>query len=226
MSTTAELINFDPLQEAEQLTGVSYKEDETTSMLGLALAISHNVVKDAHLTAEDDTLLMNDLDRYQRIITEMGFELVLDLPFEAPGWDAGEPPRKERYFIYAHCDGLLLSFDTYQGVRVNGGHVYYCWKNKPSTERNWGVTSSGSMRPDGQGELYWAGNHDCREALRHKIGNLRQHGTFLQQWPSGHQMFLWFLHHQDTKDDGYDHVAITNSRIQMLPEWVRTMINR
>lgn len=222
--STEDILKFDPLSAAEQLTGKSYKEDQDTSLIGLGLAMQHGELKDKRLKDLDDTVLSNDLDRYQRIITEMGFELVLDLPFDAPGWDAGDPVRKEHFFIYAHRDGLLLSFDTYGETYVNGGKVCYCLR--PNAEKFMSVTSSGGMYVDEEGSKYWRGDHDCREALRHKIHNLRVNGDFIAQWPKGNNMFLWLLHYRDTKVDNYDYEHINNTRVQMLPEWVRTMINR
>jgi hypothetical protein len=225
MNRTDQLLTFDPLDAAEQVTGHSYKCDEGTGLIGLLLAMRHGEIKNQHLTELDDTTLSNDLDRYTRIITELGFELVLDVPFDAPGWNADDPVRPEHLFIYAHRDGLLLSFDTYDSVRVNGGKVYYCWKPNPDIDR-WNCTSSGGMYKDEDGSTYWAGDHDCREALRHNLQKLRDNGTFLPQWPISNGIFLWLLHYQDTKSKDYDHKAITESRLAMLPDWVRLMIAR
>jgi len=68
----------------------------------------------------------------------------------------------------------------------------------------------------------WCGDHDAREALRHKIQGLQSAGDLLPQWR--HRPWLWLLHYQDTKDTNYDHAAITQSRIKMCPEWVQNMI--
>ena len=224
MATTDDLLTFDPLDAAEQITGESYKCDEGTSALGFLLALQHNQVKNERLMALGDTTLQNDLVRYTDIIKSLGFELVLDLPFTAPGWNPEDPARNEHYFIYAHRDGLLLAFDTYDETRVNGGKVYYCWK--PGVENYWGLTSSGSMYLDDQGEKFWGGDHDCREAIKHKLGKLWDNGTFYAQWPKGNRIFLWLLHYRDTRTEGYDYEAINAERIVMLPDWVRTMINR
>lgn len=225
MNRTDQLLAFDPLAAAEQVTGQSYKASEETGILGLLLAKRHGEVKNQLLMELDDTTLNNELDRYVRIITELGFELVLDVPFDARGWKDDDPVRHEHLYIYAHHDGLLLSFDTYHSVRVNGGKVYYCWKPNPGIN-SWNYTSSGSMHKNEDGSIYWAGNHDCREALRHNLQKLRDNGTFLPQWPISNRIFLWLLHYQDTKDKDYDHKAITESRIAMLPDWVRLMIAR
>lgn len=34
-----------------------------------------------------------------------------------------DPARSEHYFVYAHRDGLLLAFGTYDETRANGGKV-------------------------------------------------------------------------------------------------------
>ena len=224
MATTDDLLTFDPLTAGEQITGESYKCDEGTSTLGLMLTMQHTQVKNERLMALGDTTLQNDLIRYTDIIESIGFELVLDLPFTTPSWNPGAPARNEHYFIYAHRDGLLLSFDTYGETRVNGGNVYYCWK--PSVENYWGLTSTGNMYVDDQGDEYWGGDHDCREAIKHKLGKLCDNGTFYAQWPKGNRIFIWLLHYWDVRTEGYDYEAINAERIAMLPGWVRTMINR
>ena len=79
MATTDDLLTFDPLDAAEQITGESYKCDEGTSALGFLLAMQHNQVKNERLMALGDTTLQNDLTRYTDIIKSLGFELVLDM---------------------------------------------------------------------------------------------------------------------------------------------------
>lgn len=225
MTNTDALLTFDPLSAAEEVTGHSYKNDEATGLIGMLIAMHHGEIKNQHLTELDDTVLSNDLDRYTRIITELGFEQVLDVPFDAPGWNDDDPVRHEHLYIYARRDGLLLCFDTYDSVRVNGGKVYYCWKPNPDCER-WNCTSSGGMYEAEDGTRYWAGDHDCREALRHNLQKLQDNGSFLPQWPIGNGIFLWLLHYQDTKQQGYDYKAINEERLALLPDWVRLMIGR
>lgn len=68
----------------------------------------------------------------------------------------------------------------------------------------------------------WSGDHDCREALIHNIAMLEQYGTLIEPWEN--VPFLWLLHHMDTRQEAYDHEAITKSRIGKLPEDVRTCL--
>jgi len=205
-----EVLHTDPLGIAEELTGVSYKEDEGTQWLGFGIMQEKNKIVERELKERGDTVFSNDLDRYQQIITDYGFELALEVPFTAQ-YDNAE----ERMFIYWHPYGLLLKFDTYQGVRVNGGKVQYCWKPAdPDARETWKLTSSGGYYGG-----VWVGDHDCREALIFNLENLRTHGEFVNPWPS--LPFMWLLHHGDTKVENYDYVGITSERISMLPEHVR-----
>ena len=214
------LLKFDPLDTAERMLG---RNNPDSVNLGMALHVSHNQRKQRALEELGDTTFSNRLVRYQEIITLMGFELALELPFVARGYDSTDPDREERYFIYAHRDGLLLCFDTFCGDHVNGAKVYYNWIPHSGTDR-WRYTSSGHFEGyvDQENPGVWCGDHDAREALRHKIQGLQSAGDLLPKWR--HRPWLWLLHYQDTKDTNYDHAAITQSRIKMCPEWVQNMI--
>lgn len=214
------LLKFDPLDTAERMLG---RDDPNSLNLGLALHINHTQRKREALAALGDTTFSNRVDRYQEILALMGFELALELPFVAQGYGNGDPDREERYFIYAHRDGLLLCFDTYCGNMVNGATVYYNWIPHSTTDR-WGYTSSGRFEGyvDHLNPGVWCGDHDAREALRHKIQGLRSAGSLLPKWRN--RPWLWLLHYQDTKEPGYDHKAINESRIRLCPQWVQDMI--
>ena len=133
------LLKFDPLDTAERMLG---RDNPDSVNLGMALHISHNQRKREALEELGDTTFSNRLDRYQEIITAMGFELALELPFVAKGYGGADHDREERYFIYAHRDGLLLCFDTFCGDHVNGAKVYYNWISHNPADY-WGYTSSG-----------------------------------------------------------------------------------
>lgn len=200
-----EVLHIDPLGVAEGLTGTSYKEDEDTQWLGFGIMQEKNSLVKAELLRRDDTVFFNDLDRYERIITHYGFEQVLDVPFTSRDVE-------EHLYAYWHPYGLLLHFDTYKGVRVNGGKVQYCWKPAdPDANNWWRLTSSGGFYSG-----VWVGHHDCREALIFNLENLFANGEFVNPWPA--LPFMWLLHHGDTKIEGYDYKAITDERIALLPE--------
>lgn len=204
-----ELLRFDSLDRAEKITGKSYKEDEGTTLVGILLMQENTRAKESILKAQDDSTFSNELGRYKRIIAEEGFKNVLEVDFQ--GYDC-----LEKFFVYWHDDGILLTFDTYGGKSVNGGKFKYNWK--PNEGADFSVLSSHGGYVDG----VIAGDHDCREAIRYHIRRLREEGTFLNPWVK--QPFLWLLHYQDTKVENYDYKAITAYRIAQLPEHVKKAI--
>lgn len=204
-------------------------------------AMSVNQLKNDALQKCDDTTFSNKLDRYQRIIGEVGFRKVLEIPFRSHNGT-------DTFFVYWR-DGILLSFDTY-GDLVNGGTFSYNWKkgkngHNPLSSGGWYIRDeSGKPTYDEQfGDLkdtpealvkiaaynekwnrekVWAGNHDCREAIRHRIAALEEFGTILPKWEF--RPFLWLLHHGDTKIKDYDYAKINAERTAMLPDDVRAAI--
>lgn len=91
------LLNYDPLAEAEKMTGESYKESDATTWLGIGLLQENRKAKEALLREKDDSLFQNKLEDYVRIITNEGFEKVLEIPFE---YSDREEVRSETFFVY------------------------------------------------------------------------------------------------------------------------------
>lgn len=211
-----DVLRFDPLATAEKMTGTSYKEDPVALGLGFGLMQGHGAMKRKMLEERDDTTFSNKLDRYMRIAGEEGFREILKVPFTS----ASSGKQECFYVMYHDADGILLMFDTYCGDSVNGGKFYYNVKMKPD-DKNWRVRSSGHFCQVGD-DWIWVGDHDCREALRHHIAQLRANGGFIKEWVE--QPFLWILHHGDTKVDGYDYKAINAERIAMFPIEVQKAI--
>ena len=214
-----QLLAFDALDTAEKLVG---QDGNAALSLGLALQMHKSAVLREELEARGDTLLSNELGRYLGIVQDLGFEPVLSLPFEGRSWD-GEAPPPETFHVLAHRDGMLLAFDTFGTTAVNGAKVWYNWRPRDA-EVGWSMTSSGGYHnwdPEKRTGI-WAGDHDAREALRHKIQRLRDNGELLARWQK--RPFLWLLHHMDTKPEGYDHNVINQARIALLPAWVQQMI--
>lgn len=206
-----ERLAFDSLQAAEDIMGKSYKEDESVVGLGMLMMFENNARKKALLQANGDSCFSNSVADYLQIIRNEGFEKVFETPVEPNPHTDGDT-----YFIFWHPDGILLSFDTYNG-KVNGGKFYYNWKPSGSWKECCRYISSGGFKGDA-----WVGDHDCREAIRHNIRNLRENGEFLPIWAE--RPFLWLLHYMDSKAEGYDYKAITESRIALLPKYVQTAI--
>lgn len=222
------LLDFDPLGQAEEITGSSYKDDEETTALGFALLQSRRKMVDAALLERGDTLFHNDLERYQFIIEDAGFEQVYSESFQAR-----RGGHEEQYFIYWHPDGLLLAFDTYGGNRVNGANVHYNWRPQPNNDY-WPRASSSPHCEDWddpESPRTYAQSLDAREALLFNLTQLRENGEFLNPWL--YEPMLWFLHHHGDPetigrygDPGYSQARddAQANRIARLPEHVRTAI--
>lgn len=208
ITTLKEHLAFDGLYAAERLTDKSYKDDAATEELGFMLSIAANQNLNRALVEADDTTYSDDLERYLRIVKEEGFKEVLCIPFEGNLFK--EESLKEKFFIFWHEDGLLLSFETYREIRVNSGHVYFNWLGN---DKYWpGVGCSGGCTKEEP--HVFIGDFDARVALRYNLNKMRQEGKFLSSWVE--RPWLWLLNYMDTKGE-YDHEAITNSRLAMLP---------
>lgn len=214
----SKLLEFDSLAEAEKITGISYKESEETSFLGLGLMMINNNKKNKILKENRDSTFSNTVEDYIKIIQSIGFEEVLKDPFK------NEDGIIEHFYIFWNKQhSVMIRFDSFtfqddgsfkNGApppSVNGGSMLYNWK--PTIEFDRRYLSSGGFY-DG----IYSGYHDCREAIKHKFNNLVNNGEFIKKWIN--QPFLWLLHYMDTKDPNYDYEAITKERISRLPKYV------
>lgn len=166
------VLGFDPLNEAERITGEDYHKSKETSALGYFLLQAHSEDKRNRLRESCDTYYGQGVNEYLDVVKNLGF---------LPGVEENftHESKSERYFIFWHPrDGILLSFDTWNGDHVNGGSFYYNWK--PLKDFHPWISSGTADEVDGAS--IWYGNHDCREALRYHIVGLREHGSFVSPW--------------------------------------------
>jgi hypothetical protein len=216
VSTRDELaaaLAFDPLAAAEAMTGISYKEDDETSMLGLALSLNHNRRKDALLKSSRDTTFSMPFDDHLAVFVDMGFEEVYRQEFD------GRYAR-ETYLILWHADGLLATTESFSWSAGDKGRntakVYYNYRRAAGLP-GCPLTSSGHMEGD-----VWIGYHDVREGMRHTIECLRAEGEFLPAWVA--RPFLWLLNYAESDKPGYDYEAINARKIVALPADIQAAI--
>lgn len=194
------ILNFDAFAEAEKITGKSYKEDKETEALGFISHVMNGQTRNALMLELDDTLFSDSIERYTRIIKEVGFIEILIEPF-IDNYD--DDKRKEEYlYVYFQPGyGILLVFTSFRisevaEPSVNGGKYYYNWQpnldeeGKP-VETAWHATSSGGYR-DG---WIWSGDHDCREAVKHNINKLLASGKFVTPWVD--EPWTWFVNYTE-----------------------------
>jgi hypothetical protein len=119
--------NYDSLHEAGKITGKSYKDDEGTGWLGMALQMQKVKEINELLDLTDDTKFSETTEEYTRKVLSCGFERLLFEEFD------GQYGR-ESFSIYWHSGySILLTFDTFCGNR-NGAKFYYNWSQKPGAE--------------------------------------------------------------------------------------------
>lgn len=204
------LLSFDPLAEAEQVTGQSYKDDEVTKALGFIMALQHNDEKAVELGLRDDSYYNIAHDEYLRIVEDLGFTLVFT---EAFGPD-------EAYQVYWRR-GVLLTVESY-GEALNSAKAYFNMEFREG-ESPWAYRLSGRVNGPAydKGRTVWVGDFDAREGLRHQLARLEAAGTFLEPWVE--QPFLWLLNYMETRGE-YDHALITSMKLDRLPVEVQAAI--
>jgi hypothetical protein len=118
-------LNFDPLAEAEKITGKNHREDKTTIDLGLLFHLFKSKENEQILTEMDDTHFNCNVVDYLAIAKNIGFKVIYSEKFETEnGFDW-------QYILFHYDYYILLNFDTYSGYKnipnINGGNFYYNW---------------------------------------------------------------------------------------------------
>jgi hypothetical protein len=180
------MLKFDAFQAAEELTGKSYKDDDQTAMVGIALATRHSRTCEEALTKLGDTPFSCPTDTYLRIVQEEGFKVIHKR--EHTVRSQNDPECQETHYLLWHEDGLLLSFDTYHGHR-NSASVYFNWLSNDKSKSFPGGVSGGMAPPAGLNRmavpdnmLVFSGHMDAREAIRYELSSLRKRGKFFKTW--------------------------------------------
>lgn len=205
----ARLLRTDPLAEAEKITGKDYTQDDETMRMGFGFVAALNAVKQAAFINAADTHMNISLEDALRLFSIMGFDELLCDEFQGTSYGASEADN-ETYRILWHSKGVLATVESYRETKLNMAKIYYNIEF-PMESFDWSVTSSGSFVSD----TVWAGDHDAREGVRHKLRQLEEAGSFLPVWVKA--PFLWLVDYSQSREDGYDYKAINASRISRLP---------
>ena len=149
--TALALQKIDPLQEAENLLGGSYKDDESIGFFGLGLQMEKSRMLKEMLEEIGDTTFSNKADEYISKLSKFGFEVVLCEPFKSTS-SGCEDIMEEFYILFNKEFGVLIEFDTFGFKKdeihsVNGGKIYYNWsQNDTSDNRGWLLSSGGYVK--------------------------------------------------------------------------------
>lgn len=124
-----ELTKYDALQEAENLTGESYKTDKDTENIGFLLHMANNKELSNLLDEIKDTKFSENEFDYVNKLSRFGFEVVLKEPFLNTHY---KDVTEHFYILFNKELGVLIAFDTFgyeknKPHNVNGGNIYYNW---------------------------------------------------------------------------------------------------
>lgn len=179
--TFDDMLNMDPLLEAENLTGKSYKDDHDTMLLGMALHMQKRQVVKDELHLRQDTYYSMGYNDYLNVVHNLGFETVLCLPFLNRD---GIEERQE--FLWR--DGLLLMVDSFTWnadgkMTLNSAKMFFNCEFAAYEDqigfRFSGMLDSKSLDDD---RYVWSGHVDAREAIVHTVNRMEAVGTILNPW--------------------------------------------
>jgi hypothetical protein len=203
-------LSFDPFDAAQRISGESYKTSPDTEMLGVALHLLNGERKREMLRESGDTHWGQSMPEWIATVEGLGFRQVFCMDV---------PDSEDKYRIWWREDGLLLHADSYySGESVNSAKVYFHFRGP----RNAMQRCSNGFAGEQDGQQVWAGDYDAREGLRYALERMESMGEFVNPWLK--RPFLWLLHYQDAKVEGYDFRAITEARIRQLPDFVQRCI--
>ncbi len=208
-----ELLNYDGLHEAEKLTGISYKEDDSTSALGLLLSIQNNKAKEEALTSRGDTHFGRDMAWMREFLPSLGFALIHKHDFMSAIGYCDTTSYAECVEFYWHPEGILFKLESYCGERMNTCNAYFNWESHDPRDAYLRGASGGLNNG------VMVGHIDGREGFAYFLENARKNGKFLAKWVE--RPFLWLLTYDEPKVEGYDYNAINAARFAQFPQHVQ-----
>lgn len=203
------LLNFDPLCEAERITGESYKDDSSTTAIGFLLMQINNAEKEEALKSINDTYWNCPINDFLDILTEEGFALILK---EDINDGSGN-----KFRIFWN-NGILVVFDSYyKDSVINGGHCYFSSEKKLYSRS---VRLSGGWYGKDDYDIFHY-SFDIREGFRYKLNKIKNTAPILQEWFKGERdPFIWLVHYNE-RGNNVDYDAIIRERYSRFPESVR-----
>lgn len=208
-------LRFDPLSQAERVTGKDYKIDKGTESLGFAMHMVHSRNKQALLEFAGDTHFGMSWADFKSLLMKLGFTIHYTETFKKDGEDFSDELLLA--FDAKRC-ALLVAESYWGGKSINSGTVYFNWHHK-GDEFKWLSGCSGGAVDDAQNQ---AVSYDVREGLSFKLREADSLGDFVTPWIK--RPFLWLLTYKDSNTKGYSYEAINADRLAKLPTEVLKLI--
>lgn len=230
MDKIDELLRYDPIAEAEKITGKSHWSNfsEDDNMLALLMNMQHANRKEDVLKNSKDTYFSMSWDYLINVLAGNGFKLGTEWNFIDDQW---ERINNEKAVIYYREDGVVVYAESYNnGTSVNGGNCYYELEMKENTDKNefYCLIHTGCW----YGENKIENELDIREGLIHELKKAELHGNFIKKWKN--RKHLWILDYMESKNkishnDKYEvwnkqYEEITKEHISHCPKELQDIV--
>jgi hypothetical protein len=215
-----ELLNTDPIHNAEQMTGKHYQDDKVTAQLGLLLSHVHNNEKRKKLKEIGDSHYNISMFNYLKVLDDIGFRVIHNETFARPR-NKKESYEESFFILWEPERSILLTCETYKEDQLNKADFWYNWK-PDDIDGNWSkATSSGKFQEsENYDDMIWIGHHDGREAIKTNIQTLEDYGEFISPWVKPYST-LWLYHNgHENEYPNFNFRKPTCKYLQTMPEEV------
>lgn len=215
------LLKYDPLLEAEKITGKSYKEDKATSFLGMRLASAKNIAKNQALKELGDTYWAMSWDEFKEKIlgSVFKFKEVYKQEFQNK---KGE--YDEEVVFYDATRGIIIHADSYSSKSsVNGANAYYQIDfGKGKVDYRLLPGSCHCVNFLDTTCNVWVSKIDAREAILYRLLQIDfSEYDFLKEWYKPESLWLYnWLDFEKVRDNKTSYDEIRENKIKLLPKEV------
>jgi|GEM_PF-6741430 hypothetical protein len=173
------------------------------------------------LLENDSTLTDQNFLEYVSMLTNLGFEKVLEVPFSCK--KEGTMLPNEMFYVFFSKDGMILCCETYRNGRLlHDAMIYYSHPNTDTISQN--AWAHGSNDFHHTTKNICIGSNDARHKICRLVNELRKCYTLMSKWVNQGGFGIWFLHHGDIEDKNYDYKSINSNRWEQLPLEVKNAI--
>lgn len=230
MDKIDKILRYDPIAEAEKITGKGHWSNfsEDDNMLALLMNIQHANRKEDILKSSKDTYFSMSWDYLIDILQKNEFELGTEWSFVDDQWGK---INNEKAAIYYREDGVVVYAESYNnGTSVNSGKCYYELELKEDVNKNevFCLIHTGCWYDENKIE----NELDIREGLIHELNKAARYGNFIRKWENRNH--LWILDYMESKNkishnDKYEvwnkqYQEITKEHISNCPKELQDIV--
>lgn len=231
MDSVDRLLKYDPIAEAEKISGKGHWSNfsEQDNMFALLLNMQHAENKEKVLKGNKDTYFSMSWYYLMEVLSENGFKVGTEWEFID---DQYNQTHKEKAGIYYREDGVVVFAESHNDCKsVNGGKCFYELEMKEgvSDREFFHLLHTGCC----YGENKLENQLDIREGLIHELNKAAMYGNFIKIWKN--RRSLWILDYMESHKK-IDHDAkyevwnkqykeVTMEHISKCPKELKVMVS-